>query len=216
MPVEALQCKECHETYPLDARYVCDRCFGPLEVAYDHSRLKQDVGADFVRQEKIIGAALVPHRVDADGVRDHDHAFGLRRAAAAEHLIEDVRIGRVNGHDDVRLEPREQSAQITFQRKKNPEISDEIRLAIQPAIDDAPDARGPIDHPHVESANPIIHDAVGVGEEVVELDVNVVRRDFAQAVADATGGAIMSFAVAGREDQNIFQDSLGVGGTLTL
>jgi threonine synthase len=39
MPVEALQCKECYEQYPLDARYVCDRCFGPLEVKYDFSGL---------------------------------------------------------------------------------------------------------------------------------------------------------------------------------
>ena len=37
MPVQALQCKECDSTYPLDARYVCERCFGPLEVAYDFS-----------------------------------------------------------------------------------------------------------------------------------------------------------------------------------
>ena len=37
MAVEALQCKECGSTYPLDARYVCDACFGPLEVRYDHS-----------------------------------------------------------------------------------------------------------------------------------------------------------------------------------
>jgi threonine synthase len=35
MPAQALRCKECRETYPLDARYACDRCFGPLEVAYD-------------------------------------------------------------------------------------------------------------------------------------------------------------------------------------
>jgi threonine synthase len=39
MPVQALQCKECRETYPLEARYVCERCFGPLEVAYDLSGL---------------------------------------------------------------------------------------------------------------------------------------------------------------------------------
>ena len=39
MPVEALQCKECRERYPLEARYVCDSCFGPLEVAYDFSGL---------------------------------------------------------------------------------------------------------------------------------------------------------------------------------
>ena len=39
MSVQALQCKECGQTYPLDARYVCEQCFGPLEVAYDHSGL---------------------------------------------------------------------------------------------------------------------------------------------------------------------------------
>jgi threonine synthase len=39
MPVQALQCKECRQTYPLDARYVCETCFGPLEVAYDLSPL---------------------------------------------------------------------------------------------------------------------------------------------------------------------------------
>jgi threonine synthase len=39
MAAEALKCKECGETYPLEALFVCDRCFGPLEVAYDLSRL---------------------------------------------------------------------------------------------------------------------------------------------------------------------------------
>jgi threonine synthase len=34
MPPESLTCKECKTVYPLDARYVCERCFGPLEVAY--------------------------------------------------------------------------------------------------------------------------------------------------------------------------------------
>jgi threonine synthase len=39
MSVEALKCKECGERYPLEAAYVCETCFGPLEVAYDYSRL---------------------------------------------------------------------------------------------------------------------------------------------------------------------------------
>ncbi len=34
MPPESLRCKECRTSYPLDARFVCERCFGPLEVAY--------------------------------------------------------------------------------------------------------------------------------------------------------------------------------------
>jgi threonine synthase len=39
MAVSHLECKECKAQYPLEALYVCERCFGPLEVAYDHSRL---------------------------------------------------------------------------------------------------------------------------------------------------------------------------------
>jgi len=39
MAVRHLQCKECKSEYPLQALYVCERCFGPLEVAYDHSAL---------------------------------------------------------------------------------------------------------------------------------------------------------------------------------
>jgi threonine synthase len=39
MPAVALKCKECREEFELGASYVCDRCFGPLEVSYDHSAL---------------------------------------------------------------------------------------------------------------------------------------------------------------------------------
>ena len=35
MGLESLRCKECGADYPLDASYVCEQCFGPLEVAYD-------------------------------------------------------------------------------------------------------------------------------------------------------------------------------------
>ena len=39
MSLEGLRCKECGAAYELDARYFCENCFGPLEVAYDHSSL---------------------------------------------------------------------------------------------------------------------------------------------------------------------------------
>ena len=42
MPAQALQCKECRAEYPLEARYVCDNCFGPLEVSYDFTGLEPD------------------------------------------------------------------------------------------------------------------------------------------------------------------------------
>ncbi|HEY5053813.1 MAG TPA: threonine synthase [Solirubrobacterales bacterium] len=43
MSLEGLKCKECGSAYELDASYFCENCFGPLEVAYDHSAL--DAGA---------------------------------------------------------------------------------------------------------------------------------------------------------------------------
>ena len=65
MPADALKCKECSTTYPLDARYVCERCFGPLEVAYTR--------ADGRRRRR----AQAPHPGRAA------HALALRRLPAA-------------------------------------------------------------------------------------------------------------------------------------
>ncbi|MEA2211163.1 MAG: threonine synthase [Solirubrobacteraceae bacterium] len=51
MPPESLRCKECQTEYELDARYVCSKCFGPLEVAYssrdgvDPAELKRRIQA---------------------------------------------------------------------------------------------------------------------------------------------------------------------------
>jgi threonine synthase len=39
MAVESLKCKECGTAYPLEASFVCEQCFGPLEVSYDFSGL---------------------------------------------------------------------------------------------------------------------------------------------------------------------------------
>lgn len=35
-----LLCRECGQTYPAEARYSCEMCFGPLEVAYDLAAAK--------------------------------------------------------------------------------------------------------------------------------------------------------------------------------
>jgi threonine synthase len=53
MALDGLRCKECGAKYPLEARYVCEQCFGPLEVAYDlagldaaEARRKIQAGSD--------------------------------------------------------------------------------------------------------------------------------------------------------------------------
>jgi threonine synthase len=56
MPPESLSCKECKTAYPLDARYVCEQCFGPLEVKYAP---RTDVDPDALRRRIQAG----PHSI---------------------------------------------------------------------------------------------------------------------------------------------------------
>ena len=53
--VEALRCKECGKRYPLEARFSCEECWGPLEVAYDFS----DLDAESVRRKIQAGPASI-------------------------------------------------------------------------------------------------------------------------------------------------------------
>lgn len=39
--VKGLKCRECKRQYPKEALYVCEWCFGPLEVVYDYKKIKR-------------------------------------------------------------------------------------------------------------------------------------------------------------------------------
>ena len=41
--IRGLQCRECGQLFALEARHVCELCFGPLEVAYDYDLLSATV-----------------------------------------------------------------------------------------------------------------------------------------------------------------------------
>ena len=99
MPAEALKCKECSTTYPLEARYVCERCFGPLEVAYRAPASDADElrAPDPGRPELALAlrglppARARPARVAADG---HDAARARRppgRAARPRRGVDQER-----------------------------------------------------------------------------------------------------------------------------
>ena len=171
--------------------------------------LEKDRRALLVREEKIVGTAPIPNRVHADRIRNDDDALVLRRAFPAQQLIEHVGIGRVDRDNDVRLKTREHSAQVIFQREEDAKIADEILLPVEPPVDDAPDPRSAIDHPHVEDPRPVVAETVGLGEKIVQLDVRAFGRNLAQAIADAAGGAVVALAEPGGQDQDFFQNSLG-------
>lgn len=41
--IKGLKCRECGREYPIEPIYVCEFCFGPLEVAYDYASIAKDI-----------------------------------------------------------------------------------------------------------------------------------------------------------------------------
>jgi threonine synthase len=89
MAATALRCRECTTEYPLEARYVCERCFGPLEVAYDHSALAAD--PDAARRRIQAGPSSIWRYADLLPVESGAHAGlhpGMTPLLRADRLAE--------------------------------------------------------------------------------------------------------------------------------
>jgi len=87
--IRGLQCRECGQLYALEARHVCDMCFGPLEVAYDYDV----IGASVSRASIAAGPrtlwryrALLP----IEGDRLVDTHTGLTPLVRAENLAREL------------------------------------------------------------------------------------------------------------------------------
>src|SRR4051812_39874566 len=94
MAVESLKCKECGETYGLDARYVCEQCFGPLEVAYDFS----DIDAAEARRKIQAGSRGIWRYSDFlpfDGRPGDPLEPGLTPLIRADRLAERLGLGEL-------------------------------------------------------------------------------------------------------------------------
>ena len=74
--VKSLRCRECGSDYPIEPQYVCDFCFGPLEVSYDY-----DAIARVISRERITKGPLTMWRyhdllpVDAEMALDMHTGF---------------------------------------------------------------------------------------------------------------------------------------------
>ncbi len=49
MFVKGLKCRECGKEYPDSPLYVCDYCFGPLEVDYDYDKIKKELTREKIK-----------------------------------------------------------------------------------------------------------------------------------------------------------------------
>jgi threonine synthase len=97
MALDGLRCKECGSEYPLEAQYVCERCFGPLEVSYDLS----DVDPAEARRKIQAGSAGIWRYADflpfAGGPPAGRGALepGLTPLIRADRLAERLGLGEV-------------------------------------------------------------------------------------------------------------------------
>jgi threonine synthase len=94
MALEALKCKECGSSYPLDARFVCENCFGPLEASYDFS----DLDADELRRKIAAGSRGIWRYADflPFGGRPQDPLEpGLTPLVRADRLAERLGLGEL-------------------------------------------------------------------------------------------------------------------------
>ena len=48
--VKGLFCRECGREYPAEAKYVCEFCFGPLEVSYDYQRITNVISRERIEK----------------------------------------------------------------------------------------------------------------------------------------------------------------------
>lgn len=47
--IKGLKCRECHRPYPAEAIYVCEYCFGSLEVDYDYDKMKGKITRESIQ-----------------------------------------------------------------------------------------------------------------------------------------------------------------------
>ncbi len=94
MAVRALRCKECQTEYPLEALYVCQQCFGPLEVAYDYD----DLDSAELKRKIQAGSNGIWRYADFLPFTSHPASAiepGLTPLVRAERLAERLGVGEV-------------------------------------------------------------------------------------------------------------------------
>ncbi|MGH2410255.1 MAG: threonine synthase, partial [Chloroflexota bacterium] len=89
-----LRCRICGEGYPLEAIHACERCFGPLEVAYDYDGIRAVISRERIER----GPRTIWRYRDLLPIAT-DRPVDL--SAGCTPLIRAERLGRVLGLDNL-------------------------------------------------------------------------------------------------------------------
>lgn len=102
--VKGLRCRECGREYPKTTIYVCEFCFGSLEVTYDYAGIKDNLSRETIaRREKSLWRyrELLP----VDGAPQAGYYSGFTPLLAARNLAKALGVRELYVKDDTVSHP---------------------------------------------------------------------------------------------------------------
>jgi len=96
--MKALKCRECGREYPLAKIYVCEECFGPLDVTYDYAAIELDKRTFLDRPKTVWRYSELLPIVDSSNIIDIGAGYTILRKA--DRLGQSVGLNKVYVKDD--------------------------------------------------------------------------------------------------------------------
>ena len=102
--IRGLKCRECGREYPIEPIYVCEFCFGPLEVAYDYKSIAKALNKEKIeKREKSLWRyrELLP----IDGEPQVGLTSGYTPLVKADNLAKELGVEELYLKDDTVVHP---------------------------------------------------------------------------------------------------------------
>lgn len=102
--VKGLKCRECNREYPIEPIYVCEFCFGPLEVVYDYKSIKKLLTKKAIeKREKTLWRYRELLPIDAEPQVGLESGF--TPLLRADNLAKELRVDSLYIKDDTVAHP---------------------------------------------------------------------------------------------------------------
>jgi threonine synthase len=97
--VKGLKCRECNREYPVDPIYVCEFCFGPLEVVYDYKGIKKVLTKDVI-DKRVRTLWRYRELLPIEGEPQVGLESGFTPLLKADHLAKELGVDELYIKDD--------------------------------------------------------------------------------------------------------------------
>src|SRR5436309_12325110 len=101
-----------------------------------------------------------------------------------------------------------------FQPGESPKAFVVVCDLIEPAINVAPRARPLVDNRQISLADQYVKRAVGCGKKIAQIERHLGGRYPRESIAQPGGGAVVSLAKPGGQDQDFFHHALNKSGAV--